>query len=173
MPDFHVISLLPPDSNQFNFSKFDQLSMNQELDVIVSMAIGDDTEPLKSKHTAILCDSKTSSEHVYKAVTCLAEIFSDQSNNLADEANKFYDHCLVLVIDRVDKNSDFNLAGEKSFRNSFYSSYKLFIPVVYVQTENQAVKALKRHQKLSYVNPIAENNRSSTQRFREFLNKVN
>ena len=90
MPDFHVISLLQAEED-FNFSKFEQRAINSCLDVLTSMALNGDVEPVKANCNVILCDQITSAEYVYKIITGLHEMYPEDS---------FFDNCLVLKFDK-------------------------------------------------------------------------
>merc|ERR1712179_285242 len=194
--DVHCISLLP-ETSDFSFFNFEKLSRNNDLNLISSLVGNGDVQNLKAKHTVILCDSTVSDEQVYQFVHalarneasevsfydhCLVMVFDKDCKKGKDGKNgKDGKHGKDGKNGQNDKNGQNEQSRQNSsetkndctFRSQLYSNYKLFIPVVYVKSEIQAITAIVRHQELSFVNPLAENYKSSTQRFREFLNKVN
>ena len=158
MPDFHLMSLLQMEEEQiFNFVKFEQLGINSSLNVLTSKVLNGDVEPIQAKHNVFLCDANNS-ELVYQTISQLYEFYPEDN---------FYDNCLILLFDKKKEDSI------SSFRNEFYSNFKLHIPIISVKSELEAIKVLIKHQKLAKINPVAEVYKSSTQRFRELLNKIN
>ena len=101
-------------------------------------------------------DPQSSKEFLYKLIDVLQ----------AEKGSSFYDKCLVMV-------SGVEQAKFEAFRAEFYSNFKLFLPIIFVKTEIQAIQKMKRHKDLSFVNVMADTeHKSTTRRFRELMNKI-